>query len=590
MGGAGTVAPNSTSSPKPDERPQDSAEPGRERPSGPAGEGRRPGRWVHAGRLVHVAGIFTRYGFYSLLWRLGLGAWLPAMRMGQRPPRLAMPEAVAARRALEEAGGAWVKLGQALASRADVLPSDFVDEGRKLQDAVPPVSFAEVREVVEAELGRPLEEAFAAFEEQPAASASIAQIHFARLHSGEEVAVKVQRPAVKEIIERDLTVAQFIARQASNRFAWCARRRIGEVVAELAGSLRAELDFRREARNTEALRANLADVPGVKVPRVYPELSTGRVLTLERITGRKVFEREALLALGVDRAAVAHNLARATLRMMLVEGAFHADPHPGNILITGDGTAVLLDCGNVWYVMPSLRRELVILLLALLQADPDEVTDQLLQIGLVGSTVDVAELRADVERQLSRFHALRSSEIPLGEALEELLALIARHEMVVPSVLAMLLKALMVTEGACLELDPSFDFRQAAGELLRQTPGLLFRPKELVLDALRLGRELRRYVGLLPRQVSAVLRRADAGTLRVRVQLDEFEGPMHRLDVMFNRLAWSIVVAAMILAAAIWLQTQAVSLPLQQTAVFVMLMGVLAGLWLLYSIVRSGRM
>ena len=545
---------------------------------------------MHAGRLVHVAGIFTRYGFYGLLWRLGLGAWLPSMRPGRRPPRLAMPEAVAVRRALEEAGGAWVKLGQALASRADVLPADFVEEGRKLQDAVPPISFAEVREVVEAELGRPLEQTFAAFDEQPAASASIAQIHFARLHSGEEVAVKVQRPGIKDTIERDLTIAQFIARQACSRSTWCARRRIGEVVSELAGSLRAELDFRREARNTEVLRANLADVPGIKVPRVYPELSTRRVLTLERITGRKVFEEEALQAAGVDRAAVARNLARAMLHMMLVDGAFHADPHPGNILITPDGTAVLLDCGNVWYVMPSLRRELIVLLLALLQADPDGVTDQLLQIGLVGSNADVAELRADVERQLSRFHALRSSEIPLGEALEELLALIARHEMAMPSVFAMILKSLIVTEGVCFDLDPSFDFRPVAADLLRQTPGMLFRPREIVLDALRLVRELHRYAGSLPRQLSAVLRRADSGTLRVRIQLDEFDGPMHRLDVMFNRLAWSVVVAAMILAAALWLQTQAVSLPFQQTAVFVLLLGLLAGLWLLYSIVKSGRM
>ncbi len=446
-----------------------------------------------------------------------------------------------------------------------------------------------MREVVESDLGGPLGELYASFDPQPAACASIAQIHQARLRSGEEVVVKVLRPGVRETIERDLNLALFVARQAENRIAWCARRRLADVVGELTTGLRAELDFRREARNTEVLRANLAHEPRIRVPKVYRELSASRVLTLERIVGIKVFNTKALETAGVDRRRAAGDLARATLRMVLVDGAFHGDPHSGNLLITPEGQVALLDCGSVWYVMPSLRRELLLLFMALLREDPDEVTDQLLQIGLVGASTDVGELRADVERQLARFHAVRSGDIGLSEALDELLALVVRHEIAMPSVFAMLMKAIILTEGACLDLDPSFDFRGVAQEFLGQAVGLWLEPKEFLLDALRLGRELRRYLGLLPRQLSAVLRRADAGTLRVRVQPEQFEQPMHRLDVMFNRLAWSIVVAAMILAAALWLRTETLALPVQP-AIFVMAVGLLAGLWLFYSIVRSGRL
>lgn len=540
-------------------------------------------------RVFEVGSVLARYGFGGFLHESGLGEWVPGRR--RRAEGAGVPAQIAFRRALEELGPTAVKFGQALSTRADVLPPEWVRELRELQDHVAPVSFDEVRAVVEEELGAPLEELFASFERKPVASASIAQVHFAVLETGERVAVKVQRPGIRRVIDRDLSLLTQGARIAEAHIQWCAEHSVASLVGEFARNLRGELNFDLEARNTKLLGANLADDPRASTPGVHDRLSSVRVLTAERVTGHKPSDIEALDAAGVDRPTAARNLATLVVKQILRDGCFHADPHGGNVLIGPGGHIFFLDCGNVAFVPPHIRDELNHMLFALMEGDADEVAAHLTTIGLTTGETDPTALRADISRQVVNFHSLSTSDVTIGESLDEMLHLIFHHHIRVPPVFAQIIRTLVMTDAECRAMDPRFDFREAVRTVVLDILRRVTRPREAALEAYRVVRQLHQSAMLLPRQLSGLMRRADAGEMKVKIEYDDLDRPMHRLDVMFNRLAFSIVIAAMILAPALWMQVDVQrAWPLWHPANVLLVTGFALGLWLLYSIIRSGRL
>jgi ubiquinone biosynthesis protein len=544
----------------------------------------RPARWFDLGRVA------SKYGFAWFLHQSGLGEWVPR-RLARSDAARGLVAPVAFRRTLEELGPTAVKLGQALSTRADVLPPEWVRELRELQDHVPPVGFDQVRQVVEDELGQSLEDLFASFDEQPAAAASVAQVHFARLHTGEAVAVKVQRPAIRQVIEGDLAILTQVARMAEARISWAARNRVSDFVDELAHNLRGELDFRIEERNTELMRAAFADDPYTTAPRVHHPLSSRLVLTTERVEGFRCADTARLDEAAVDRPRAARRLAGVIVRQIIQEGCFHTDPHGGNILIGPDGTIYLLDLGNVAFLPPQLRDDLVYLLHSLIEGDVEELTTGLTSIGAATEGTDAGALRADLTRYVVHFRTLSTSDMSVGQLLEEMLFLIYRHEIAMPPVFAQMLRALILVDGECRLLDPDFDFRPVAQEVVRDTLWRVARPRAVARSAARTVRGVTRYLSVLPQQLSSALRRAEAGGLKLRVEYDDLDRPMHRLDIMFNRLAFSIVIAAMILAPALWMQVDvSQARPFWHPAHLLLGTGVALGVWLLYSILRSGRL
>ena len=419
----------------------------------------RAGNWLRRAR--QVAGILTRFGFGSFLQLLGLDRLLP-WRPRPDEQTAGVTAAVRLRLALEELGATTIKLGQALSTRADVVPVDVAQELRRLQDEVPPVPFERARQVVEEQLGAPLGELFAEFEETPVASASLSQVHRAVLPSGETVAVKVRRPGIEQQVETDLQILGWVARRAEQYSQWCKQNSVAQLADEFAHSMRQELNFVTEARNTEQLRVNMQGDGRAIVPHVHWSLTKRAVLTLEWIEGIKVDQVATLREAGVSCPQVARNFAELMLGQIFEDGYFHADPHPGNVRILPDGTIALLDCGNAGYLGKRMRDAFIRLLIAALDEDGPAVCDHTIAIGAISDRTNLQDLQADIEKLIGRYGRVRTSAGMLTELLDQMMAMVLRHGIRMPASFPQLVRALVVTEGVCLQLDPDFDFRGAA--------------------------------------------------------------------------------------------------------------------------------
>ncbi|MFD7655057.1 ABC1 kinase family protein [Actinosynnema sp. NPDC059797] len=432
----------------------------------------------------------------AIAFRHGLGPYLRGRE--RTDTRLAR----SLRLALEEAGVTFVKLGQVLSTRPDLLPPDVVAELVLLQDRVPPAPWPRVREVLVAELGRAPEEVFAEFDEEPMAAASVAQVHRARLRSGAEVVVKVQRPGVRRVAEGDLDIVDRLAATLHDRTRWGRAIGVRDLAAGFSAALREELDFRVEARNLAAVRAASAGTD-VVLPAVHEDLSTSRVLVMERLHGVPVREAPAGAA---DRDALARSLLDALLRQVLVDGVFHADPHPGNILLLRDGGLGLLDLGSVGRIDAQLRAALGKLLLAADRGDPAGMRDALLE--LVARPDEIDELR--LERALGQFMArhLGAGSRTNAEMFADLFKLVHRYGLSVPPEVAAVFRALATVEGTLVALSPGFDIVVESRAFAEQrfsehlTPGSLRRAVTEELHAVlpvlrRLPRRLERITGAL---------------------------------------------------------------------------------------------
>ena len=362
-------------------------------------------------RYAQITGIAVRYGFGPLL---GLGQ--PVADDVAAPP--AAPAARRLRQALEECGGMFVKLGQVLSTRADLLPHGVVAELSRLQDQVAPAAPESVMALLEAELGRPVGEVFAELDAEPLAAASIAQAYRGRLRSGEAVVVKVQRPGIAESVDRDLLVLAELARVAEARTAWGADYHVTELAGEFADRLREELDFRLEARNATEIAA-LTAADQVHVPAVHTELSTARILVMEWLDGVSVREVERIDALGLDRSRLAETLLRSSLRQMLVDGRFHADPHPGNVLVLEDGRLGLIDFGATGRLDPLQQASMREMLVAVQQQDAGLLRSAVLEVATLRRHFDDDQLERALARFMSRH--LAAGAAPSAAMFNELL-------------------------------------------------------------------------------------------------------------------------------------------------------------------------
>lgn len=407
-------------------------------------------------RGVRLAGVLTRHGLGWLVELARLG-WLVPVHRGI--PRYTPPQHV--RMALEGMGPTFVKVGQLLSSRADVLPPAYQTELARLQDDAPPEPPGTVEAVIEAELGRPVAEVFADFDGDPLAAASIGQAHAARLADGTDVVVKVRRPGARALIEIDLAVLERVAAALSCWLPVARRLDVAGVVAEVARTLRAELDYEVEAANAERFAADLRSDPTVHVPEVHHEATSGQVITLGRVVGIKVSDLAALDAAAVDRPALARHIVDVVLAMVFERGFFHADPHPGNLFVEPDGRLGLVDFGMVGAVEPALQARLVRLFVATAAADAGVLADELVGLGTATAPVDRSALVRDLDALLTRVTSVPLGQLKLGPLLQAELAIVRRHRLRLPPELALLVRAAAVTEGVAALLDPDFELLPA---------------------------------------------------------------------------------------------------------------------------------
>ena len=555
--------------------------------------GARPATRRRGARLRRIAAVLAGHGLTSLLAPLGLARLAPLPGRGRGAggtPGPSRPEHL--RLALEELGATFVKLGQVASTRPDLLPPDYQVELAKLQDQAPPVPIEAVRAAIAVELGRPVEAVFARFEAQPLAAASIGQVHAATLPDGTEVAVKVRRPGVVDEVEQDLAVLEHLAAVANRTWAPAARYDLVGLAQEFGETLRAELDYRREGRNAERIAADFAGDPRLHVPRVFWAQSAGGVLTLERLRGIKVDDVGALDAAGIARPALADRAAGVVLDMVFEHGCFHADPHPGNLLVEPDGRIGLLDYGMVGTLDEATREELADVLLAVAVGDGAQLADALLELGVAQGGIDRPWLERDLERLVTRYRDQPLGEIPLRRILAEALDVVRRHGLVLPAKLALLAKTVAMYEALGARLDPTFQLTPVlapyAERLLRRrfVPARLARRLVLTgLDAARLG-------ATLPAEARRLLVALRRGTLEVGVRPEHVEPLLGRLERLTNRLVLGVLAAAFVNGLAVLLASpraggaEAWLGPLLGVG-FALAAGL--GLYLAWAILRSGR-
>jgi ubiquinone biosynthesis protein len=503
-------------------------------------------------RYRQIAEILADYGFGAALAQFGLSERLNLPRAWRRK-KAAVEELTNARRlrlAIEEMGPTFIKFGQILSTRSDLLPPDYIVELSFLQDRVAPVSWDEARTVLESELGGPVEDFFAAVDPVPIASASLAQVHVATLLNGQEVVIKIQRPNIEATINTDLDIIYDLAQQAQQRTGLGSRYEVGDVAEEFAFSLRNELNFLREGRSADRFRENFTNEPQLYVPKVYWELTTHRMLVLERIRGIKIDDIQALDAAGYNRKRLADYAARIVLQEVLIDGFFHADPHPGNLLILPGEVICMLDFGTMGRLDETDRLNLARLFIAVVQLDVDSTIDQLQRMGIADYKVNRTGLYADLRRLMRQYHGVPIYDINAREVLNELQPIIYDYKLHVPTDYWLLIKTSVIMQGVGLALDPDYDIFKAAQPFLGKIFRQLWFPSSWAPGLLRLGLDWKDLAAQLPRQTIRLMDQLDRGDLSVQARLPQLDPIINRVERWIHQVIYTILLAALLIGLA----------------------------------------
>ncbi len=536
-----------------------------------------------------------RHGFGYMAEEIGLTRLFAAPHrwiFKTEPESLTLAERI--RLVLEELGPTFIKLGQLASTRSDLLPEPVIAELVKLQDQVPPFSAEESLSIIEQEFGMPASELLDHFEETPIAAASIGQVHKGRLVTGEEVAIKIQRPGVVPQVERDLDILKNFTSMAQKRWPWVEHYQIPQMVEEFARSISAELDYSIEGRNMEKIRRQFTDSEKISIPRVHWHCSTSKVLTMDFVEGIHLNRPAELKRSGFDTRQIAETLVNAMLHQIFTGGFFHADPHPGNLLITPDGKLAFIDFGMIGRLSPEMRDHLSSLVIALMRRSNEGMLRAILRMGLLEESADLNGLRNDLNRLHDRYYDIPFAEISIGEALNDLFATAQRHRIVLPPDFLLLGKALLTLEGVAISLDPHLSILDLAEPFGKK----LLREK---FDTRRLGK---RFVGgaidladaltALPQQVDRLFTLIGKGKVKMEVSVTDTEQFLKKLDQISNRLSFSIVLLAFsIIMVGLIVGSSLTRRPTVLWNIPAIEIGFIVAalmvIWLLYSIFKSGR-
>jgi len=546
-------------------------------------------------RYRQIITVLAGYGLGHLLEYLNLSQVVAVSRRllrrsATKAAHLSPPQRL--RLAMEELGPTFIKLGQLLSTRADIIPPAFVQEFAHLQDNVPSIHFSEITAQIERELGTPVAARFSQLDREPVAAASIAQVHRARLISGEDVVVKVRRPGVTEAVETDIDILMGVALLLERHMPRSDIYDPVAVVREFAYTIRREMDLSREGHAIERIQGNFRGDQTLYFPRVYWEATAKGVLTIEYVNGIKVSNLRAIEAAGLDRREIARRGAVAFLKMVLEHGFFHGDPHPGNVMILPDNVICLLDFGMVGRLDPGVKRYLTDLLSAVTKKDVDELADTIIGAGEISETINLNALKKGLADFIDSYFDIPLKEIEVGRMLLEFIDLVSTHRIKVHPDLTMLVKVLVVVEGMGRELDPQFDMvghlRPFLKQALREkhSPGRLKKEMEQGLEAyLTLARNL-------PRDLKEVLNKINRNRFRIDLEhrgLDRFS---RELDRSANRLCLSLIIAALLIGSSIAMQTTRGPLlwGLPAFAFFGFTCAGLVGILWMIAILRSGRL
>ena len=547
------------------------------------------------GRLQHIVGVLVRHGLGDAVRRMG---WADALEKAGHVvhwegaadlARLEPP--VQVRRALEELGPAFVKFGQILAGRADLLGPQWITELEHLHSRVPAVPFEVLRAQLVEDLGGEPDSLFASFDEVPLAAASIAQVHRACLKDGTQVVVKVRRPGIRQVIDADLRLLERLAAMAARQWPDLQPYRPVALVQQFGQSLRRELDLAYECRQAERIAANFAQSADIVIPKVYWEWTHERVNVQQFIDGIPGDGVDQLDAQGLDRKLLARRGAQAVLKMIVQDGLFHADPHPGNVFYLGGNRLAFIDFGMVGRLSGPRRDELLKLMLGLVQRDANAVADVLVNWADGGSTTHEDALGVDIDAFVDLYHGVPLAQLSLAAMLADVTAILRKHRLVLPPDLALLIKAFVTVEGMGRNLDPDFHMATEALPLLKRALRERYHPKAVAARGWRSVQRMAELLTSMPDDLARLLRNVRHGGFQVHIDVKNLQRVGDQLERAANRMTVGVVVAALIIGSSIVMTVgggpQLLGLPAFGLLGF---LGALAGaLWLLRSIGRSGQ-
>ena len=550
----------------------------------------------HLARYRQILAVFFKYGFGDLIELLKIeqyieiGLQLISKNRRTRLEKLSRAERV--RMACEELGPTYIKFGQILSTRPDLVPVDFVKELSKLQDDVPSSPFSEVSKIIESELGAPPEDIFDFFEETPLASASIGQVYRAKLKDGEAVAVKVQRPGIKKIIEVDLEIMLHLATLMERHIEEMSLHQPVKIVEEFARTLEKEIDYTIEATNMERIARNFLNDLTIYVPKVFRDTTTESILTTEFVEGIKVSEIDRLEKAGLDRKLITLRGANVVLKQIIKHGFFHADPHPGNIFVLPDNVICLLDFGMTGSVDRRTREDFIDLAESVVNRNESRATQVLLKLTDWDEDPDIRLLEKDVADFMGRHLHKPLKDIKIGKLLNNLLEMAFQHRLRIPPDIFLMLKAFSAIEGVGLMLDPDFDMIKQAAPFIKEVKRARLSPQRITGDIFRLAIELFQFVENFPKDILSITRLIKQQKFSLNLEYRGLDKMLSTYDQISNRISFSIIIAALIIGSAIVIMSKVP--PLFYDISLIGIVGFLAaaimGIWLLVAILRKGRL
>ena len=522
-------------------------------------------RWIRTGRQIgqavknvqrlrQIVGVFARHGFGDVVDRMDLAKYLPKRLASFTEAGSDKATAERLREAFEELGPAYVKLGQLLSTRPDVIPDAFVEEFTKLQDNVQPLPFDVIKAVIEKELKMPIDQAFASVDSNPLAAASISQVHEAVLKTGERVVLKVQRPEIEKIIENDVSLLAFIARLLEKYIP--ETKVIGPIliVDEFFRTLSYELDFYIEANNMEKISQNMASIPEIVIPKVFKNLSTEKLLVMEKIDGIRVNDLAALDRAGIDRKLVVRTGTRAFFKSIMIDGLFHGDLHGGNMFVLPGNRLGIIDFGIVGRLSQKSRDQLANMVMALLTEDFETLCYQYAELGSSPPSLDLDSFQREVRNTLSPYMGLTVSEVNSGKVLIEATKIATKYEIKIPGDWMMVFKALLTTEGMGRTLDPHFDLLEMSQDLVKDLIKNQYSVHRLSKDLMWVGKDFVSMLQMLPRHIRWMLRKFNSNDFAVEIKIPELDKVRSQLDLNSRRNTLAIASAGLFVASSIALQ------------------------------------
>lgn len=547
----------------------------------------------HTRRFQEIINTFLRHGLSHVLFRLGLTS-----RKSSKADSGEMnmqDVGVKLRHALQDLGPTFIKLGQVASSRRDLVPEEIAKELEKLQDHVSTVPFETIKAILEEEMDGQLDQFFMHVDEEPLAAASIGQVHVAQLHSGEQVAVKVQRPNIETNVEKDLSIIRDIASYLEENTAWASTYRLCDLFDEFSRSMREELDYRVEGRNCERIGKQFEDCTTVYIPNVLWAYSTEKVLTMEMVTGIKANQFSSLDEAGYDRKLIAGRIVNSMFHQILEEGFFHGDPHPGNIHILPGNVVSYLDFGMVGRISDDMKYHFASLLIDLRKGHTKGLIKTFTAMGILTDDTDMRLFTRDVEDLQSRYYEVALNEISLGNIFMELFKVAYRHHIQVPMELTILSKAILTLEGLITKLDPELSIMKAIEPYGKKLVMERYDPRNVLKKSWNETVENLEILSQLPKDFKAIATTVRKGKLQLDINVQQAQIFLRRLDRISNRLSFSIILLSfsilmvgLIVGASIAGQTNMLwRFPIIEVGSIV---ASLMFLYLIITIFKSGRM